>query len=101
MQTYCCTRQSVTSARVKSAMACGAACGDAGTHNVCAHRMSQNEGFVITTVSFGRETSPHVNRHKSRSTGAQRRGERTQTGVNLMIIESACVALESSEYPER
>ena len=57
MQTDCCTPQSVTSAAIKSAVACGAACGDAGTHNVCAHRMSQDEGFVITTVSFGRETS--------------------------------------------
>ena len=57
MQTYCCTRQSVTSARVKSAMACGAACGDAGTHNVCAHRMSQSDDFVLITISFGRETS--------------------------------------------
>ena len=57
MQTYRRTPQSVTSASVKSAVACGAACGDAGTHNVCAHRMSQDEGFVITTVSFGRETS--------------------------------------------
>ena len=57
MQTDCCTPQSVTSAAIKSAVACGAACGDAGTHNVCAHRMSQNEGFVITTISFGRETS--------------------------------------------
>ena len=57
MQTACCTPQSVTSAAIKSAVACGAACGDAGTHNVCAHRMSQDEGFVITTVSFGRETS--------------------------------------------
>ena len=57
MQTYCCTRQSVTSARVKSAMACGAACGDAGTHNVCAHTMSQSDDFVLITISFGRETS--------------------------------------------
>ena len=56
--TYRHTPWSVTSVPVKSAVACGAACGDAGTHNVCAHRMSQDEGFVITTVSFGRETSP-------------------------------------------
>ena len=48
---------SVTSAPVKSAVACGAACGDAGTHNVRAHRMSQNEGFVLITIPFGHETS--------------------------------------------
>ena len=54
MQTDCCTPQSVTSAAIKSAVACGAACGDAGTHNVCAHRMSQDEGFVTITVSRDR-----------------------------------------------
>ena len=58
MQTYRRTPQSVTSASVKSAVACGAACGDAGTHNVCAHRMSQSDDFVLITISFGRETSP-------------------------------------------
>ena len=58
MQTDCCTPQSVTSATIKSAVACGAACGDAGTHNVCAHRMSQSDDFVLITISFGRETSP-------------------------------------------
>ena len=57
MQTYRRTPQSVTSASVKSAVACGAACGDAGTHNVCAHRMSQSDDFVLITISFGRETS--------------------------------------------
>ena len=62
MQTDCCTPQSVTSAAIKSVVACGAACGDAGTHNVCAHRMSQDEGFVIITVSFGRETSHSLSR---------------------------------------
>ena len=76
MQTDRCTPQSVTSAPVKSAVACGAACGDAGTHNVCAHRMSQDEGFVITTVSFGRETSlgPRRTRH-----GPRRGTRRTST----------------------
>ena len=53
MQTDCCTPQSVTSAAIKSAVACGAACGDAGTHNVCAHRMSQDEGFVTITIHLG------------------------------------------------
>ena len=57
MQTDRRTPRSVTSASVKSAVACGAACGDAGTQRSCAHRMSQDEGFVITTISFGRETS--------------------------------------------
>ena len=56
MQTDCCTPQSVTSAAIKSVVACGAACDDAGTHNVCAHRMSQSDDFVLITISFGRET---------------------------------------------
>ena len=60
MQTDCCTPQSVTSAAIKSAVACGAACGDAGTHNVCAHRMSQSDDFVLITKTFGRETSLHM-----------------------------------------
>mgnify|MGYP006885672253 CR=1 FL=1 len=64
MQTYRRTPRSVTSASVKSAVACGAACGDAGTHNVCAHRMSQSDDFVLITISFGRETSPHSNTAK-------------------------------------
>ena len=63
MQTDRCTPQSVTSAPVKSAVACGAACGDAGTHNVCAHRMSQDEGFVTITKTFGRETSHLLSLH--------------------------------------
>ena len=42
---------------VNDLTSCGAACGDAGTHNVCAHSLSQNEGFVITTMSFGHATS--------------------------------------------
>ena len=58
MQTDRRTPQSVTSAPVKSAVACGAACGDAGTHNVCAHRMSQSDDFVLITKTFGRETGP-------------------------------------------
>ena len=58
LQTDCGTPQSVTSATIKSAVACGAACGDAGTHNVCAHRMSQSDDFVLITKTFGRETSP-------------------------------------------
>ena len=57
MQTDRRTPRSVTSASVKSAVACGAACDDAGTHNVCAHRMSQSDDFVLITNSFGRETS--------------------------------------------
>ena len=56
--TYRHTPWSVTSVPVKSAVACGAACGDAGTHNVCAHRMSQSDDFVLITKTFGRETSP-------------------------------------------
>ena len=58
MQTDCCTPQSVTSAAIKSAVACGAACGDAGTPRSCAHRMSQSDDFVLITKTFGRETSP-------------------------------------------
>ena len=47
LQTYRRTRQSVTSAPVKSAVVCGAAPASAVAHNVRAHRMSQDEGFVI------------------------------------------------------
>ena len=53
MQTDRRTPRSVTSASVKSAVACGAACGDAGTHNVCAHRMSQSDDFVPITIHLG------------------------------------------------
>ena len=54
---------------VKSAVACGAACGDAGTHNVCARtsRMSQSDDFVLITKTFGRETSPYPPRYTAGS----------------------------------
>ena len=58
LQTYRRTRQSVTSAPVKSAVVCGAAPASAVAHNVRAHRMSQSDDFVLITKTFGRETSP-------------------------------------------
>ena len=57
LQTYRRTRQSVTSAPVKSAVVCGAAPASAVAHNVRAHRMSQSDDFVLINISFGRETS--------------------------------------------